>query len=419
MYVCGPTVYDLPHIGHGRFNLTSTSCGATSSFNGARGALRLQHHRHRRQDHQAGRRGGGAPSPRWPPSTRPPGGRPWTPSASCARPHAPRHGLRRRHGGAGEDLVARGVAYETSDGVYLNVEQVPGTGSWPARARLAALRGPGGGRREKRSPLDFALWKKAKPGEPTWDSPWGPGRPGWHTECVVMSLDLLGDGFDLHGGGRPDLPPPRERAGPGGGRGPGVRPPLGAQRLGEVDGTKMSKSLGQLHLAHRSPEPAATPGLPAARAARPLPLADRGDARDGGRRREGAGTARHVGPPVLGGRSAGADRVGVRGRGHAPATGSTRTPWPPSAPAWTTTSTRPAPWPGSSSSSRPPIHERRRRGRGGGRAPGPLGRGAGRASGCRSGASGDVDEETARLVAERDEARAARDFARADACATS
>jgi cysteinyl-tRNA synthetase len=54
---------------------------------------------------------------------------------------------------------------------------------------------------EKRSALDFALWKKAKPGEPTWDSPFGPGRPGWHTECVVMSLDLLGDGFDLHGGG--------------------------------------------------------------------------------------------------------------------------------------------------------------------------------------------------------------------------
>jgi cysteinyl-tRNA synthetase len=53
---------------------------------------------------------------------------------------------------------------------------------------------------EKRSPLDFALWKKAKPGEPTWASPWGPGRPGWHTECVVMSLDLLGEGFDLHGG---------------------------------------------------------------------------------------------------------------------------------------------------------------------------------------------------------------------------
>ena len=55
--------------------------------------------------------------------------------------------------------------------------------------------------RGKRDPVDFALWKSAKPGEPSWPSPWGPGRPGWHTECVVMSLDLLGEDFDLHGGG--------------------------------------------------------------------------------------------------------------------------------------------------------------------------------------------------------------------------
>jgi len=53
----------------------------------------------------------------------------------------------------------------------------------------------------KEDPLDFALWKAAKPDEPTWPSPWGPGRPGWHIECVTMSLDVLGDGFDLHGGG--------------------------------------------------------------------------------------------------------------------------------------------------------------------------------------------------------------------------
>ncbi|HXQ58661.1 MAG TPA: cysteine--tRNA ligase, partial [Acidimicrobiales bacterium] len=100
------------------------------------------------------------------------------------------------------DLIDRGVAYETSDGVYLSVDRVPGYGLL-ARQSLDSLRSgarvePG---EEKRSPLDFVLWKKAKPGEPTWPSPWGPGRPGWHTECVVMSLDLLGDGFDLHGGG--------------------------------------------------------------------------------------------------------------------------------------------------------------------------------------------------------------------------
>jgi cysteinyl-tRNA synthetase len=65
----------------------------------------------------------------------------------------------------------------------------------------------GGGDREvygaenKRHPADFVLWKMAKPGEPSWASPWGDGRPGWHSECVVMSLDILGEGFDLHCGG--------------------------------------------------------------------------------------------------------------------------------------------------------------------------------------------------------------------------
>ncbi len=66
----------------------------------------------------------------------------------------------------------------------------------------------GGGERdvfgadEKRHPADFVLWKFSKPGEPSWPSPWGEGRPGWHSECVVMSLDLLGEGFDLHCGGQ-------------------------------------------------------------------------------------------------------------------------------------------------------------------------------------------------------------------------
>jgi len=100
------------------------------------------------------------------------------------------------------DLIDRDAAYETSTGIYLSVRDIPGYGML-ARQPLDSLRS--GARveadEEKHSPLDFVLWKKAKPGEPTWDSPWGPGRPGWHTECVVMSLDLLGDGFDLHGGG--------------------------------------------------------------------------------------------------------------------------------------------------------------------------------------------------------------------------
>jgi cysteinyl-tRNA synthetase len=99
-------------------------------------------------------------------------------------------------------LVGQDAAYETSDGVYLDTSKVDGYGLL-AQQDLDNLRS--GARVEanedKRSPLDFVLWKKAKPGEPSWTSPWGEGRPGWHTECVVMSLDLLGDGFDLHSGG--------------------------------------------------------------------------------------------------------------------------------------------------------------------------------------------------------------------------
>lgn len=102
------------------------------------------------------------------------------------------------------ELVARGHAYQGGDGVYLSTGSVPGygllaqqdLGTLQAGARVEAGQAAG-----KRSPLDFALWKLSRPGEPSWPSPWGPGRPGWHTECVVMSLDLLGEGFDLHLGG--------------------------------------------------------------------------------------------------------------------------------------------------------------------------------------------------------------------------
>jgi cysteinyl-tRNA synthetase len=101
------------------------------------------------------------------------------------------------------------------------------------------------GNEEKRSPVDFALWKKAKPGEPSWESPWGAGRPGWHTECVVMSLDLLGEGFDLHGGGQDLAFPHHENE-----RCQAIANGKTFARhwmhngFVEVDGTKMSKSLG-------------------------------------------------------------------------------------------------------------------------------------------------------------------------------
>ena len=102
------------------------------------------------------------------------------------------------------ELVDRGHAYAAEDGVYFDVASFAGYGALPHRT-LDELRESAGARVDvdeaKRSPMDFALWKAAKPGEPAWDSPWGKGRPGWHIECSAMALDLLGEGFDLHGAG--------------------------------------------------------------------------------------------------------------------------------------------------------------------------------------------------------------------------
>jgi cysteinyl-tRNA synthetase len=102
------------------------------------------------------------------------------------------------------ELVERGHAYAAADGVYFDVDSFDGYGALPHRT-LDELRRSAGARVEvdeaKHNPMDFALWKAAKPGEPAWDSPWGKGRPGWHIECSAMALDLLGEGFDLHGAG--------------------------------------------------------------------------------------------------------------------------------------------------------------------------------------------------------------------------
>jgi cysteinyl-tRNA synthetase len=102
-------------------------------------------------------------------------------------------------------LVERGAAYATSDGVYLEVQKVTGYGALAHQSLDDMLAGGGDrevlGAQEKRHSADFALWKFSKPDEPSWPSPWGAGRPGWHSECVVMSLELLGEGFDLHCGG--------------------------------------------------------------------------------------------------------------------------------------------------------------------------------------------------------------------------
>jgi cysteinyl-tRNA synthetase len=103
-----------------------------------------------------------------------------------------------------EQLVRNGLAYPAPNGdVYYSVRAFPAYGHLSGKS-LDELRA--GERVEidpnKRDPMDFVLWKAAKPGEPAWESPWGAGRPGWHIECSAMSADLLGQHFDIHGGGQ-------------------------------------------------------------------------------------------------------------------------------------------------------------------------------------------------------------------------
>jgi len=246
MYVCGPTVYDVPHTGHGRNVLVYD---VLRRYLAHRGVEVVHVSNITDIDDKIIQRAGEE-------------GRP---AAEVAEQYEAawwdaldRLGvLRPRHAPRATEYVAdmvelirqledRGAAYQSEDGVYFAPESVPDYGLL-AQQPLDSLRA--GARVEtaehKRSPIDFALWKVSKPGEPSWPSPWGPGRPGWHTECVVMSLDLLGEGFDLHTGGL-DLKFPHhenERA--------------QALALGrdfarhwmhhafvEVGGEKMSKSLG-------------------------------------------------------------------------------------------------------------------------------------------------------------------------------
>jgi cysteinyl-tRNA synthetase len=203
MYVCGPTVYDLPHLGHGRYSLVFDVLRRYLSFGGL--DVRYVSNVTDVDDNIINR---AAAEGRTEPEVAAEYEARWWEAMDALgvlRPSETPHATDYVPDMVDlvADLVARGAAYETADGVYLSVDTVPGYGllarqpldSLRAGARVEAVEG-------KRSPLDFAVWKRAKPGEPSWSSPWGPGRPGWHTECVVMSLDLLGEDFDLHGGGQ-------------------------------------------------------------------------------------------------------------------------------------------------------------------------------------------------------------------------
>ena len=150
-----------------------------------------------------------------------------------------------------EKLVAGGYAYPSQGDVYFSVSKYPQYAKLSKR-NLDELRAgervqPG---EQKREPLDFALWKAAKPGEPFWESPWGRGRPGWHIECSAMAAKYLGQSFDVHGGGRDLIFPHHENEiaqSEAAFHKPFARYWLHSGFL-DLEGAKMSKSLGNVVL---------------------------------------------------------------------------------------------------------------------------------------------------------------------------
>jgi cysteinyl-tRNA synthetase len=249
IYVCGPTVYDVPHVGHGRTALvfdvilrylewTGLTVTYVSNVTNVEDKIIARAAREGASErevaeryekeywHQLERLGVRTPDD--------------VPRATEFIDEMVRL--------IGE-LIERGHAYVIEgEGVYFQVDTYPGYGQL-SRRKLEELVEGAGARvdvdEQKRSPVDFALWKAAKPGEPDWESPWGRGRPGWHIECSAMSLQILGEGFDLHGGGDDLIFPhhENERAQAEAAGHPFSRHWIHSGMV-EIGGEKMSKSLG-------------------------------------------------------------------------------------------------------------------------------------------------------------------------------
>jgi cysteinyl-tRNA synthetase len=249
MYVCGPTPYDAPHLGHGRKEIVFDTIRRYLIWSGLRvtyvtnitdvedkiierakrdGATEAELAGKYEQEFQRQfERLNIEPPDEMPRATE------WIDKMQALI----------------AELIARGHAYVIEgEGVYFEVASLPEYGALSHRTSDELLESAGARvdvDERKRSPVDFALWKAAKPGEPVWDSPWGPGRPGWHIECSAMALQILGDGFDIHGGGSDLVFPHHENE---------IAQALGAGRqfarhwlhngMLNVNGEKMSKSLG-------------------------------------------------------------------------------------------------------------------------------------------------------------------------------
>jgi len=250
MYVCGPTVQSEPHLGHGRFavvfdvirrylswrgyevtyvrNITDVEDKIIAAANEAGETMRERAERMAGLFEQVFSELGVSNPDIEPKATE----------------HIPEMiELIAR-------LIERGLAYEADNGdVYFSVRMLDGYGKLSGR-RPDELRA--GARVEisedKKDPLDFALWKAAKPGEPAWDSPWGPGRPGWHIECSAMAARYLGAAFDIHGGGADLIIPHHENeiAQSEGATGETFARYWLHNGMVNLGGAKMSKSTGHL-----------------------------------------------------------------------------------------------------------------------------------------------------------------------------
>ncbi len=202
MYVCGPTVYDVPHIGHGRFVLVFDILRRYLEHQGYK-VVHVSNitdiddkilTRAVRENLQPSEIASKYEAVWWETLEM----------LNVLRPTSVPHATQYIDEMLGliQELVRREMAYVSVDGVYFDIAKVSDYGLL-AHQTLDSLRA--GARIElnenKRSPLDFVLWKITHNERWTWNSPYGRGRPGWHTECVVMAQDLLGESFDIHGGG--------------------------------------------------------------------------------------------------------------------------------------------------------------------------------------------------------------------------
>jgi len=249
MYVCGPTPYDAPHLGHGRKEIVFDTIRRYLEWSGLQvtyvsnvtdiddNIINRAQRDHTSEPELAAKYEAEFEKQfarlNIKPPTETPRATEWIDQMKALI----------------AQLIEKGHAYVIEgEGVYFQVDTLPEYGSLSHRTVEELLESAGARvdvDERKRSPIDFALWKAAKPGEPSWESPWGPGRPGWHIECSAMALDILGDGFDIHGGGTDLVFPHHENE---------IAQAVAADRVFarhwlhngmlNVNGEKMSKSLG-------------------------------------------------------------------------------------------------------------------------------------------------------------------------------